>query len=48
MMRGCLVSRLVEGRGECPWDEFAEKLCERFGERSRMDVVEELTNLSKE
>ena len=27
------------------WEEFSEKLCEQFGERSMMDVVEEFNKL---
>ena len=34
-------------RGECSWDEFADKLCERFGDRNKMDVVEEFNKLKQ-
>ena len=26
-------------KGDCTWEEFVEKLCEPFGERSMMDVI---------
>lgn len=32
-------------RGQPTWGEFTEKLCERFGERSMSDIVEEFNKL---
>ena len=33
---------------EVSWAEFAEDLCERFGENSMMDVIEEFNKLRQE
>lgn len=32
---------------ECSWGEFVEDLCERFGERGMLDVVEEFNKLKQ-
>ena len=32
----------------CWWAEFVEDLCEQFGDRNMMDVVEELNKLKQE
>jgi len=33
---------------EVSWIDFAEDLCDRFGERSMTDVIEEFNNLRQE
>ena len=32
-------------REDCSWEEFVEGLCERFGEKGMLDVVEEFNKL---
>ena len=32
----------------CQWAEFVEDLCERFGDRNMMDMVEEFNKLRQE
>ena len=38
-------SRVVDG---CNWDEFVKGLCERFGDRDMMDIVEKFNKLKQD
>ena len=42
--QGWLQTRAVE----VSWAEFAEDMCERFGENSMIDVIEEFNKLRQE
>jgi len=38
----------IQVKEGCPWNEFANDLCERFGDGSMMDVVKEFNKLKQE
>ena len=35
-------------RGDCQWADFVEDLCEKYGDRSMMDVLEKFNKLMQE
>ena len=37
----------IRQRRDCTWADFSEKMCERFGERSMVDVIEEFNKLKQ-